>query len=88
MLGVLLAQRLDARAGSDRGPVGIAAGREGAVVGVTGGHDVAAIVIDAVEQGEQLHSLAYELERSVGGFNLEGADDSVTTHELTEGDGR
>ncbi len=47
---------------------------------------------EAVQQGEQLHTLAFELERSVGGFNLEGgASESqqnlpASPAELTNGD--
>ncbi len=33
---------------------------------------------EAVQQGEQLHTLAFELERSVGGFNLDGTEDGDT----------
>ena len=50
---------------------------------------------EAVQQGEQLHTLAFELERSVGGFNLDGVKAagpsskhlaSVSPAELTDGD--
>ncbi len=50
---------------------------------------------EAVQQGEQLHTLAFELERSVGGFNLDGEKDpsgsvkhlaSNSPAELTDGD--
>lgn len=40
---------------------------------------------EAVQQGEQLHSLAFELERSVGEFNLDGAS-QVVPPALTDGD--
>jgi methyl-accepting chemotaxis protein len=38
---------------------------------------------EAVEQGDQLHTLAFELERSVGGFNLESEDGN--TQALSDG---
>ncbi|MCP4449640.1 MAG: methyl-accepting chemotaxis protein [Myxococcales bacterium] len=50
---------------------------------------------EAVQQGEQLHTLAFELERSVGGFNLDGDPEpsaqkkiitSASRAELTNGD--
>lgn len=50
---------------------------------------------EAVQQGEQLHTLAFELERSVGGFNLDGEKTaaasskrlaSISPAELTDGD--
>jgi methyl-accepting chemotaxis protein len=50
---------------------------------------------EAVQQGEQLHTLAFELERSVGGFNLDGEKAaeasskrlaSMSPAELTDGD--
>ncbi len=48
---------------------------------------------EAVQQGEQLHTLAFELERSVGGFNLDGSKvgaaerlNSQAPAELTDGD--
>ena len=50
---------------------------------------------EAVQQGEQLHTLAFELERSVGGFNLDGEKAaaesskrlaSISPAELTDGD--
>ncbi len=34
---------------------------------------------EAVQQGEQLHTLAFELERSVGGFNLDGGENGAVT---------
>ncbi len=40
---------------------------------------------EAVQQGEQLHTLAYELERSVGGFNLDRGTQGGPP-ELGEGD--
>lgn len=43
---------------------------------------------EAVQQGEQLHNLAFELERSVGGFNLEDSvRDQAPRPALTNGDG-
>ncbi|MBL4632546.1 MAG: HAMP domain-containing protein, partial [Kofleriaceae bacterium] len=39
---------------------------------------------EAVQQGDQLHSLAFELERSVGGFNLD--DSSPSPAALTDGE--
>ncbi len=42
---------------------------------------------EAVQQGEQLHNLAFELERSVGGFNLDGSvRPHANTPALTDGD--
>lgn len=41
---------------------------------------------EAVQQGEQLHNLAFELERSVGGFNLDGSPRSGEQPKLTDGD--
>lgn len=40
---------------------------------------------EAVQQGEQLHGLAFELERSVGGFNLDPSGDT-TPAALTDGE--
>ncbi|HKE14560.1 MAG TPA: HAMP domain-containing methyl-accepting chemotaxis protein [Kofleriaceae bacterium] len=42
---------------------------------------------EAVQQGEQLHSLAFNLERSVGGFNIDGTGGAARPPTSRPGDG-